>query len=63
MDYCNREDNDCSDKTITISMSLYNSYHRSDMFGLLLNEYLNKVRNGEMELDFKFIDLINDILI
>lgn len=62
MDYYNREDNDCSDKTITISRALYDSYHTSDMFGLLLSEYLNKVRDGEMELDFKVIDLINEIL-
>lgn len=62
MDYYNREDSDCSDKTITISRTLYNSYHASDMFGLLLGEYLNKVRDGEMELDFKVIDLINEIL-
>ncbi len=63
MDYYNREDNDCSDKTVTISRTLYDSYNASDMFGLLLNNYLNKVRDGEMELDFKIIDLINETLI
>jgi hypothetical protein len=63
MDYYNREDNDCSDKNITISRALYDSYRTSDMFGLLLNNYLNKVRDGEMELDFKIIDLINETLI
>lgn len=62
MDYCNREDNDCSDKTITISRTLYDSYRASDMFGLLLSRYLSKVRDGEMELDFKIIDLIDEIL-
>lgn len=56
MDY----DNDNIDKTITISRSTYDSYHASDIVALLLNVYLDKIRAGEMELDFKVVDLINE---
>ena len=53
-------DNDNIEKTITISRSLYNSYHASDIVALLLNVYLDKIRADEMELDFKVVDLINE---
>ena len=53
----NEEEND---KTITISRSVYDSYHASDIVALLLNVYLDKIRAGEMELDFKVVDLINE---
>ena len=56
MDY----DNDNIDKTVTISRSVYDSYHASDIVALLLNVYLDKIRAGEMELDFKVVDLINE---
>ena len=42
-------------------MDLYNSYHTSDMVALLLNAYLDKIRDGEMELDFKVVDLIREL--
>ena len=54
----NEEEND---KSIKISMDLYNSYHTSDMVALLLNAYLDKIRDGEMELDFKVVDLIREL--
>ena len=43
------------------SRDLYDSYHTADMELILLYAYLDKVRNGEMELDFKIIDLIKEL--
>lgn len=53
----------CEDDNMTIKISrdLYDSYHTADMELILLHAYLDKVRNGEMELDFKIIDLINEL--
>lgn len=57
MGCCNEEEND---RSIKISLDLYDSYHTSDIVALLLNVYLDKIRAGEMELDFKVVDLINE---
>lgn len=53
----------CEDDNMTIKLSrdLYDSYHTADIELILLYAYLDKVRNGEMELDFKIIDLINEL--
>ena len=53
----------CEDDNMTIKISrdLYDSYHTADMELILLYAYLDQVRNGEMELDFKIIDLIKEL--
>ena len=48
MDY----DNDNIDKTITISRSVYDSYHASDIVALLLNVYLDNIRQENCRLDY-----------
>lgn len=47
--------------TIKLSKTLYDSYHTADMELILLYTYLDKVKDGEMELDFKIIDLIREL--
>ena len=59
MDYCDK-DKHGSDQSITISRALYDSYVSGDTIALIIDAYLEKIKKGEMELDFKVIDLIHE---